>query len=273
MAQWWYARGNETLGPIEQETLQALLEAGDLSPGTLVWSEDMAEWRPASEVSAFQEMPRRGPPPLPSGTPVPAAAAADPARWRRFFARWFDIWWEEVLAVTLLSFVSGNVLTWPGMTVAADSVNRWLQDPHIQALGSFLSFPVILLLDAACYRIFGTTPGKKLLGLRVVTADGNRLGFFAYYLRNLHLWASGLAFGIPVLHILAMGWQFHRLVDGKRASYDQRSGNRVLSYPIGVGAWLAFLGVALLLLAVTALLLGYYTEFHYYDLSTKPLSI
>jgi uncharacterized RDD family membrane protein YckC len=261
MAQWWYARGNETLGPIEQDALEALLETGDLSPGTLVWAEDMAEWRPASDVAAFQEMPRRGPPPLPSGTPMPQAKAADPARWRRFFARWFDIWWEEVLVVTLVSLV-------PGLTAA-----RWLQDSQFQALSSFLSFPVILLVDAACYRIFGNTPGKKLLGLRVVTADGNQLRFFAYYLRNLHLWASGLAFGVPVLHILTMGWQFHRLVDGKRASYDQRSGNRVQSHSIGVGTWLAFLGVALLLFAVTVLLLGYHTEFHYYDLSTKPLSV
>lgn len=271
MAQWWYARGNETLGPIEQDALQALLEAGDLSPGTLVWSEDMAEWRPASEVTAFQEMARRGPPPLPSGTPVPTAATADPARWRRFFARWFDIWWEEVLAVTLLSLVSGYVLKWLG-AATADSAYRWLEDPQVQALGSFLSFPVILLVDAACYRIFGNTPGKKLLALKVVTADGSQLSFFAYYLRNLHMWASGLAFGIPVFHFLTMAWQFHRLGEGKRASYDQGSGNRVQSHPIGVGAWLAFLGVALLLLVATVRLLGHY-EFHYYDLSTNPRSI
>lgn len=43
-ADWYYAVGQEHEGPISYESLRGYLESGIVSPETLVWTEDMADW-------------------------------------------------------------------------------------------------------------------------------------------------------------------------------------------------------------------------------------
>lgn len=42
--QWYYSKNHERQGPISQEELDALFQAGRLSPETLVWREGMLNW-------------------------------------------------------------------------------------------------------------------------------------------------------------------------------------------------------------------------------------
>lgn len=73
------------------------------------------------------------------------------------------------------------------------------------ALGA--GFGVILLL---AYSIFafvlftkGTTPGKKMLGMRVIKEDGNPVGFFRMFFREvIGKFISGLIFSLGYLWIL-----------------------------------------------------------------------
>lgn len=46
---WHYAVGNRQMGPVDEPTLRELLRQGNISPATLVWTEGLAEWRPARE--------------------------------------------------------------------------------------------------------------------------------------------------------------------------------------------------------------------------------
>lgn len=57
---WFYAKNGEQHGPVEAEDLRSRLKSGELSNGTLVWREGMAQWTPLGEVLELRE-------------PVPAA--------------------------------------------------------------------------------------------------------------------------------------------------------------------------------------------------------
>jgi len=51
---WYYLKENKKVGPIPESKIQELLDKGDLSPEALVWSDDLAEWTPASKVGCFR---------------------------------------------------------------------------------------------------------------------------------------------------------------------------------------------------------------------------
>ena len=50
---WFYARGQDRLGPVAAETIRHLLQAQVLSPRSLVWREGMADWQPLDRVDEF----------------------------------------------------------------------------------------------------------------------------------------------------------------------------------------------------------------------------
>ena len=50
---WYYARGGQQRGPVEFQKLVAAAKTGKLRQDDLVWTEGMAEWKPAAEVPEF----------------------------------------------------------------------------------------------------------------------------------------------------------------------------------------------------------------------------
>ena len=50
MAQWYYSKGGEQKGPVEQQELQRLLSTGEVKPTDLVWRDGLANWQAASQV-------------------------------------------------------------------------------------------------------------------------------------------------------------------------------------------------------------------------------
>jgi GYF domain 2 len=77
--QWWYARGDDQLGPVSPADLRRLAAGGNLAPADLVWREGMAEWAPAARIKGLfpdaREAAEDGPPP--TAPPPPAAAPVD----------------------------------------------------------------------------------------------------------------------------------------------------------------------------------------------------
>lgn len=72
MAAYWYVGSdNASKGPLELEELARLARAGEVTPATLVWSDDMAEWTPAGSVAALAAL--MGAPAAPPSPPPPAA--------------------------------------------------------------------------------------------------------------------------------------------------------------------------------------------------------
>lgn len=63
---WFYAQGGQQKGPVSDQELQALVQAGTITSATLVWREGMADWKPYASVAA----PPPPPPPTGGGAPL-----------------------------------------------------------------------------------------------------------------------------------------------------------------------------------------------------------
>ncbi len=119
------------------------------------------------------------------------------------------------------------------LAIYSASFIEWINVPGVAQLFGFACLPVALVLDALIYEVAGNTLGKAILGLKVTTLNGKALGFGQYLGRNLSLWASGLAFGLPLIHLFTLANQSSRLGKGKQTSYDESTGFRVYAKPSG----------------------------------------
>lgn len=98
--QWYYSMDrSQREGPVAIERLREMIQQGVLPPTTLVWTEGMADWAPASDCVPMEGAPPIGIDPPPPGTaesPAPigveavhtaqpnAEAPANLAGWMRF---------------------------------------------------------------------------------------------------------------------------------------------------------------------------------------------
>ncbi len=55
MSNWYYALDNQKNGPVSAAEIRNLLEQGSLSAETLVWTNEMTDWLPASNVPALSD--------------------------------------------------------------------------------------------------------------------------------------------------------------------------------------------------------------------------
>lgn len=224
MTAWWYVDKDKKIGPIETDELKRLLQSGKVGANTMLWHEGMDAWRPLDQVDELNELKAVVPPPLPPKAEPNPLSYPLATRWPRFFARIFDMWWETLLIAIILVAVLGRY---------SASFVEWLNGPGASQLFGILCLPIALVLDTLLYRVAGNTPGKALLGLKVGTIDGNSLSLAQYLNRNFRMWASGLALGFPLINLFTMANQSGRLGKGQQASYDEPTGFRVRSKPLG----------------------------------------
>jgi len=134
------------------------------------------------------------------------------------------------------------------------ALGSWLQRSGSNYIYGWLTFPVVLLAEAIVFGIFGNTPGKALLGLRVTTVAGTKPSFNDYVSRLLGVYWFGLGTGFPIVSMFTMIKQYQRLKLGREAGYDSGRFN-VRGHPLG---WfriaLAVVVVFLLLVMVPGLL-------------------
>ena len=52
-APWYYGRQGKTMGPVQAAEIADLIRLQVITRDTLLWSENMADWRPAGEVGSF----------------------------------------------------------------------------------------------------------------------------------------------------------------------------------------------------------------------------
>ena len=278
MSEWWYAAGAQRSGPVDDAALKRLLQEDAVSPATLVWRAGLDEWTPMGSVDELSHLLRTVPPPLPSqqfsaarpkeeaeaarpnaappvglipSSPVPAVApalqegsAVTATPWRRWFARLFDLWIGVIIILALLFFA---VLAWPSATL------DWIGTPTAALFLTLGLIPAALVLDACIHAVFGSTAGKAILRIRIVSAANDRPGGWSYLARNLSMWGSGLAFGLPLLSLIAMAYQAARLRKGKSATYDAAEFQAV-QREVNVGRRLLFAAAFLTVLVANLVL-------------------
>ena len=72
--QWYYARDGAQQGPVSEEEMKRLAEAGTLRPQDLVWREGLAQWQPAQQATTYFAGAAVAPPPIPPTSPQPPYA-------------------------------------------------------------------------------------------------------------------------------------------------------------------------------------------------------
>jgi uncharacterized RDD family membrane protein YckC len=122
----------------------------------------------------------------------------------------------SAFAQTLLRFFK--------LTGLVNVVVDWLENPTTElAIGSILVALVVIGYFTFFWTLVGFTPGKAILGLRVVRLNGEKISFFRALLRFFCYWISS----IP----LFLGY-FWVLWDSKRqAWHDKIAGTQVIYIP------------------------------------------
>jgi uncharacterized RDD family membrane protein YckC len=182
MSSWFYVREGQRCGPVSEADLRALAAEGEVDGATLVWRTGLSGWVRAGEAAGLSlpsAEPPPLPPPLPGGVPV-AVAGSGGAGVPAAALAGFGVRAVAKLVDFVLLLAAGRVVEW--------AVLRWvfagvapLPPDWAEVLRMLLWLVAINTVIGMAFTVFfltryEATPGKLLLGLRVVRADGSRLG-------------------------------------------------------------------------------------------------
>ena len=187
---WYYAKGNQQIGPVEFSALRDYVARGVVGMNDLVWTEGMPQWQPASLVPELSPPPMAVPAGQPMGQPTATLPYGAPAQhysqlshqqsatpyagfWLRFAAYIIDY-----IITTVAGFIGGLILgVIIGVARAANSPTASTQS--LAQLGGGLVGLIIGWLYFALMESSSAqaTLGKLAIGLRVTDMDGNRISF------------------------------------------------------------------------------------------------
>ena len=257
---WYYAIGDSKQGPVSEEKMRELVEAGFVGGDTLVWSADLPGWERASEVPALAPtvaarqvavvVPARsdtsGVDKAETTQPAPYEDT-EPHPWLRFFARIYDTW------LFALAFTFGALIvleaTAPRLSEAFFEMDR--------ALFSLLLLAAFIPIEALALSSHGTTPGKWLFGLRVMPAKGGRPSYSLALKRAAMVWWRGLGMGIPIVALITQARAHSKLTSVGQTSWDRDTDQMILHRPATSGRVALAVGVGIVLLAIYSFLSAY----------------
>lgn len=87
--------------------------------------------------------------------------------------------------------------------------------------GSILAALTLLPIEAVTTWLFGATPGKFLLRIRVRSSTGAPLTLLQALKRSISVWVFGQAVGIAVAMPFSAGIAYGRLRDGRETIWDE----------------------------------------------------
>jgi len=138
-----------------------------------------------------------------------------PRPWIRFWARCLDMYMFAVIVYFLLPF---NPAT--------------LERPYETLLTLSIAF-CWFIVEGVCFSLFGTTPGKKLLGIRIYNRYGSKLSKNDGFKRSILVWWRGMGIGLGIVSAIANIVGYSRLVKNGRTTWDRDMDNIVVHEEIG----------------------------------------
>ena len=112
-----------------------------------------------------------------------------------------------------------------------------------------IALPLIILCEAIILGTTGTTFGKWLLNIKIVSkTDNQNISFFDALKRTVLLWVKGLGFGLPIINFIPMVLAARRIKKNGTASWDDSISAVVKCSPLNA------LDVVIAVLAVLVLL-------------------
>lgn len=189
-------------GPATLEEIRGWCEDGRVGAGTPVWRDDEKCWQPARTREELRwDLRQTAPPPL----PAPQAPAEPPsAGFAIRLAAWIFDWVLLDLLINLLASPWGAKWEQINKIALAQLTENASSPESTNAVLTVFGVAVAVgFLYSVCFNVLqGATPGKRVLGLRVVCIDGSPLTWRIASLRRAAELISQLAFGMGYLFIL-----------------------------------------------------------------------
>ncbi len=144
-----------------------------------------------------------------------------------FFSR-FEAFIVDIFILSLFQLIGSafiqSILKFFGLTRYWTNIQSLIGNSISQlAIGSTLMGLIVIIYFVFFWTLIGYTPGKALLGLKVVKKDGKKLSFFRSLLRFFAYWVSAIPIFLGFLWIL---W------DSKRQGWhDKIAGTQVIYIP------------------------------------------
>lgn len=218
----WIIRDGEKTGPLHDFEIRRKIEDGELPGSTPAWHEGLGTWKPLQEIDIFtREFERAAAPPIeqtsapqekrhtPPPLPVPTCYG------RRFWARWLDltlyvgVWWFGMWAAR--------------QDIEAALLNQWIM------LFRFLPWFIVEIL---LIHYFATTPGKWLLGMKVLNKDGSKLNLTASTVRALRVLFIGIGFGWDILALFCQTLSYFTAKRLGAPLWDHVGDHKVITKPL-----------------------------------------
>lgn len=238
---WYYAKDDQQLGPIDQAQFDALVSQGAIDLSTLVWNQDMGDWQPYGEVAtqapsaavaggtaSCVECGRSFPTDeMVSYSGSYVCAECKPIFFQRVregvpldqgfeYGGFWIRFGATIIDRVILIAVQVPILLLVGLSAASspDSATAVYGLLNLMSVGFEIAYPVFFLGK------FAATPGKMACGLKVVRPTGERIT----YLRALGRWfAESLSYAI-----LLIGYIMAAFDDEKRTLHDRICDTRVV---------------------------------------------
>lgn len=172
-----------------------------------------------------------------------------PHPWRRYLARQFDTVVSGLLGLVVLEF---------GLSAADPELGARFAGLLTKTQGMLLSTAVIVVLatigNAVLIGLSGTSIGKWMFGIKVLTKDGRPIGVFRAFVREVRVAVMGMGLGLPLLSLIAGIAGFAKLTAEGATGWDKAMKLDVAQRPNGLfQIFLGLVGFALLIATVAGL--------------------
>lgn len=204
-------------GPVTQDDLEQWIRDGRLVGSTPVWRSDSASWKPANEYLELLFALNLAASEVPRAEEAPAVSV----RLVGFFPRLVAYLVDYFVMTTLMSGLLGLFKGWVEFKPTENTLEL-LRQPDFWWLLA-LNVAMTGLFSVLFNGHFGATPGKILIGAKIVMEDGSPIGYGRALLRYLAEWVSAFSLGA--------GYLFVAFRPDRRALHDLLAGTRVVFTP------------------------------------------
>tara|TARA_R100000789_G_scaffold42444_1_gene44022 strand:+ start:28 stop:762 length:735 start_codon:yes stop_codon:yes gene_type:complete len=210
--EWFLSDGNERIDSVFLTKTQfaSMVEGGGLDDYSIVWREGYYEWvdikyiKDKIELSSKHRYHDYKTIKYNEGINI---LDSDQRPWTRYYAR--------VIDSLFLGLMAGVIFMWLRVS-SPDSILLYI-----------LAWPIIVVYETIVIGIFGTTVGKKIMGVRVCDGYGNPVGIDRSLKRSLSVWVSGFWLGIPIICIYPMDKAEGHINKYKISKWDKKLGLHV----------------------------------------------
>ncbi len=210
---WFYIKDRQQKGPIGIFELTKLFEQGVLNGDTCLWTKGAYGWQMAKSIERFKNCIASNSTPDPTQSTVSRKTETYPINRPivRLLAKVFDLSLFTAFITIFISIFSLDLI---------------LKTSKITLFMIYLLLWV--LFEPILLSIFGNTPGKALLNIKIKCVNGDFLDFKTAFKRILYSVTPGIGAGYPFMMIIHNLFSFFELRKKVRSLWDEMAGTIVL---------------------------------------------